>query len=127
MPGTILRAARSEQTSILYNLVFNIDENGLPKNIPYPDAYTHLMEEPGKDSMLTRELMITGQYLVYARKILTGIPEAQTTAINWYIPRKKIEYTVLLDSILDGKLLHLINSSIPSIIFCAISLKHIIQ
>jgi len=92
-----------EQTSVLYNLVFNIDENGLPKDIPYPDAYTHLMEEPGKDSMLIRELMITGEYLVYARKILTGIPEAQTTAMNWYIPRKKIEYTVLLDSILDGK------------------------
>jgi murein L,D-transpeptidase YcbB/YkuD len=93
-----------EQSSILYNRVFNIDENGLPKNISYANAYTQLMEDITPDSMLARELMITGQYLVYAGKVLTGIPESDTRSINWYIPRKKIEYTSLLDSILGGNL-----------------------
>ncbi len=92
-----------EQSSILYNMVFNIDANGLPIDIPYPDVYTKLMEEASADSILTRELMITGQYLVYARKVLSGIAEADTKSIDWYIPRKKIEYTSLLDSLLNGK------------------------
>ena len=91
-----------EQSSILYNLVLNIDENGLPTDVPYPDVYTKLMEDESSDSMTTRELMITGQYLVYARKVLSGIPESGTRAQNWYIPRKKIEYTSLLDSLLSG-------------------------
>ena len=92
-----------EQSSILYNRVFSIDENGLPKNIPYPDAYTKLMEEVIPDSMLIRELMITGQYLAFADKVLVGIPESDTRSLNWYIPRKKIEYSSLLDSLLSGK------------------------
>lgn len=91
-----------EQSTILYNFVFHIDQNGLPTDIPYPDAYTKLMEDQRRDSMLHRELMITGQYLVYARKVLTGIPEEDSKAVNWYIPRKKIEYTALLDSLLSG-------------------------
>jgi len=92
-----------EQSSILYNLVFHIDENGLPVDIPYPDAYTKLMEDASADSMLSRELMITGEYLIYADKVLAGIPEADTKSINWYIPRKKVEFSSLLDSILSGK------------------------
>ena len=96
-----------EQSSILYNLVFHIDENGLPVDIPYPDAYTKLMEDGSADSMLSRELMITGQYLVYADKVLAGIPETDTKSINWYIPRKKVEYGSLLDSILSGKTLEI--------------------
>ncbi len=93
-----------EQSSILYNRVFNIDENGLPKNIPYANVYTQLMEDITPDSMLARELMITGQYLVFAGKVLAGIPESDTRSLNWYIPRKKIEYASLLDSILSGNL-----------------------
>ena len=91
-----------EQSNILYNRVYNIDEQGLPKNIPYPNAYTNLMEYPGTDSMTNRELMITAQYLVYARKVVTGISETDSKAINWYVPRKKVEYTALLDSLLKG-------------------------
>lgn len=71
-----------EQSSIIYNLVFNIDENGLPSDIPYPDEYTKLMEDESPDFMTDRELMITGQYLVYARKVLTGIPESGARALN---------------------------------------------
>jgi murein L,D-transpeptidase YcbB/YkuD len=91
-----------EQSSILYNLVYNIDANGLPIDIPYADEYTKLMEDPSADSILTRELMITGQYLVYARKVLTGISESDSRSTDWFIPRKKVEYASLLDSLLSG-------------------------
>jgi L,D-transpeptidase YcbB len=92
-----------EQSSILYNRAKNISDNGLPSDIPYADEYTKLMEEAPADSMTERELMLTGQYFFYARKVLTGLPETDTRAINWYIPRKQIEYTDLLDSLLSGK------------------------
>ncbi len=49
------------------------------------------------------EIMLTAQYFVYAKNVWAGLSEKETQGNNWFIPRKKMSYTVLLDSLLNGK------------------------
>jgi L,D-transpeptidase YcbB len=92
-----------EQSHILYNRVVQLKDNGVLDPAPYVDEYTQMMEDQSQGLSPQRELMLTGQYLFYAGKVLTGIPESDTRSIEWYIPRKKMDYASLLDSMLSGK------------------------
>ncbi|HSF45714.1 MAG TPA: L,D-transpeptidase family protein [Chitinophagaceae bacterium] len=92
-----------EQSHILYNRVMQLRDNGVQDPAPYVEEYNQMMEEQSQGLSPKRELMLTGQYLYYAGKVLTGIPESDTRSIEWYIPRKKMDYAVLLDSLLSGK------------------------
>jgi hypothetical protein len=52
---------------------------------------------------LFTELMLTSQYLLYAKNVWQGLDEAQTISLQWLLPRKNISYTEMLDSLLGGK------------------------
>lgn len=93
-----------EQSSILYNQINALKDNGIQTQIPYGDVYMKMMEDASVTPDPERDLMLTGQYLFYARKVLTGLPEQETQSLKWYLPRKKIDYASLLDSMLSGKL-----------------------
>lgn len=96
-----------EQAANLYNRIQNIKEEGLPDKIPYKQEFTVLMENNGMDSTGQpsnfTELMITAQYFFYADKVWTGIDEKQSRANEWLLPRKKLPYDTLLDSLISGK------------------------
>lgn len=91
-----------EQSSILYNRIMQIRDNGVNPDIPYEEAYKNMMEDASLGLSADRELMLTGQYLVYANKVLTGLSESKLKEIEWYIPKKKTDYASLLDSLLSG-------------------------
>lgn len=92
-----------EQSSILYNQIQAFRDNGIQADIPYLEEYTGIMEagDPGLDPQ--RDLMLTAQYLFYAEKLLTGLPESDSRRMEWYVPRKKVNYAGLLDTLLSGK------------------------
>lgn len=92
-----------EQSSILYNRILQIRDNGINPDVPYEEVYKNMMEDEVLGLSADRELMLTGQYLVYARKVLTGISDARVKDIEWYIPKKKMDYAALLDSALSGR------------------------
>ncbi|CAN5841311.1 L,D-transpeptidase family protein [soil metagenome] len=91
----------------LYNRIQNINEEGLPVNIPYKDTFTALMTNNGLDSnnkvSTFTELMLTAQYFVYAHNAWSGMGEKQMRELNWFLPRKKVSYDDLLDSLITGK------------------------
>jgi L,D-transpeptidase YcbB len=96
-----------EQTSVLFNRVTHIEEEGLPKQLPYLNIYKQMMV--GEDSLNAdikadpeTELMITAQYLAFARKAWTGLPETESIKMQWYLPRKKVDYNQLLDSLVGS-------------------------
>ncbi len=78
-------------------------DNGLPLEAPYLERYQQMMENPKNHRLAERELMLTGQYLHFARKLLTGIPASDARATEWFIPRKKTDYTLLLEKIIGGQ------------------------
>ncbi|HRI22058.1 MAG TPA: L,D-transpeptidase family protein [Panacibacter sp.] len=97
-----------EQAANLYNRMQNIHDEGLPDKLPYKQEFTSLMNDDGTDSATGKpsvyaELMISAQYFVYASNVWQGISEKQTLAAEWYLPRKKLSYSNLLDSLLSGK------------------------
>ncbi len=96
-----------EQAANLYNRVENISEEGLPDKIPYKQEFAELMDNNGIDSTdhpsVPAELMLSAQYFLYASNVWGGISEKQTNAMNWYLPRKKVSFDLLLDSLIKGK------------------------
>jgi len=93
-----------EPATNLYNLIQNISEQGIPDVVPYKPEFTNLMEtEEGSDAISsTIELMLTSQYLAYAKNVWQGLTEKQLLSIDWFLPRKKITSQQLLDSLVSG-------------------------
>ena len=101
-PGLIMQGL-IEQSADLYNRILHIEEEGLPRQQPYLNKYMNMMG--GEDSLSLsqyadpeKELMMTAQYFAYARKAWTGLPESESIKMQWYVPRKKIDYNKFLDS-----------------------------
>jgi murein L,D-transpeptidase YcbB/YkuD len=96
-----------ESSQDLYNRISNMTDEGIPFNVPYYDRYKDMIES--RDSLATdgpdteTELMITAQYFNYAHKVWAGLPESTTKNIQWYVPRKKLSYDQLLDSMLKAQ------------------------
>lgn len=98
-----------EQAANLLNRVENIADEGLPQKVLYKGVFDTLVaDEQNKTNDRTTapsvdvntELMLTAQYFYYARHVWQGIPEKETRAQDWFLPRKKIEQDALLDSLL---------------------------
>jgi murein L,D-transpeptidase YcbB/YkuD len=98
-----------EQAGNLLNRVENIADEGLSQKVLYKEAFDTLVtEEQNKTNDKTTapsvdvntELMLTAQYFYYARHVWQGIPEQESKAMDWFLPRKKIEQEALLDSLL---------------------------
>lgn len=96
-----------EQAANLFNRIKNIADEGIDSNkMIYQKELNDLMDQSGQatdSSNLKTELMLTAQYLTYAKTVWTGIDEKESIAMEWLLPRKKIEYTQMLDSLLSGK------------------------
>jgi murein L,D-transpeptidase YcbB/YkuD len=97
-----------EQAGNLFNKIKNIGDEGIDlTRLPYQKVMNSLMENHAintTDSMaLATELMLTSQYLLYARNVWNGLAEQSSIDQEWLLPRKKLLYTQLLDSLLTGK------------------------
>jgi len=92
-----------EQADNLYNHIQNINIEGVKDKLPYQDEFTAMMSGDSDSLDVNTEIMLTAQYFVYAKNVWAGMGENKTKNINWYLPRKKISYSLLLDSLIDGK------------------------
>ena len=57
---------------------------------------------PNDPEMIQTELLLTGQFFQYAAKVYKG-SDIDATQLGWFIPRKKIDLTALLDSTIKTK------------------------
>ncbi len=55
-----------------------------------------------KDRVPEAELSLTGQFFAYAAKVYKGT-DSDITQLGWFIPRKKVNLTALLDSVIISK------------------------
>ncbi len=93
-----------ENANNLYNRIQNISDEGIPDKLPYKEAFTLIMENEvdGSKPSPFAGLMLTGQYLIYAKNVWEGLSEKQSLATEWLLPRKKITSQQLLDSLING-------------------------
>lgn len=89
-----------EPATNLYNRIQHISAEGIADKLPYKLEFKTVMESDGtlKPSSTT-ELMLTAQYLVYAKNVWGGLSEKQSLSTDWYLPRRKTSTAELLDSL----------------------------
>ncbi len=96
-----------EQAGNLYNRLMNISEEGLPDKLPYRDSFAIVMDSllslENKKPDTETELMLTAQYFAYAKIAWQGLSEKDSKALDWFLPRRKVNLLQLMDSLLSDK------------------------
>jgi len=99
-----------EISSALISELNDMEQQGVTASIPYKDSLEQLLHSATDTKHITApditiELMLTGEYFFYAKKIWEGALNHKADSINWYLPRKKLSYPALLESNLkEGKI-----------------------
>ena len=100
----------TEPANMLIERLYLESIDGIAVNAPYKDSlqqmfhfgdFTERPEHQKPD--VNSELMLTGQYLLLAKKIWAGAYNKNLETIGWNIPRKKLSYQDLLEKSLDVK------------------------
>ena len=80
-----------------------ISTEGVSSRFPYQDKINSVFENGRKNqlSQIETELMLTNLYLFYTGKVYKGLGDSTTTALGWLLPRKKVSYARLLDSVMS--------------------------
>ena len=68
----------------------------------YNTLQNDTLHKTPQDSIIKTELLFTGQFFLYAEKVYNG-GDINTADLGWFIPRKKIDLTNLLDETLKLK------------------------
>jgi len=91
-----------EQASHLYIRLNNMEDEGIREKPPYLNNLDTLINDPyvTEKANPVLEVLLTAEYLLYADKVWNGIPENQTSRLQWFIPRKKLNLPYLTDSLI---------------------------
>ncbi len=91
-----------EEAAHLYTHLNNLHDEGILEQAPYIKNLDSLINDPAvttkPDSVL--EILLTAEYLFYADRVWNGISENQTSKLEWYIPRKKLDLPYITDSLI---------------------------
>lgn len=91
-----------EFANLLYSKVSQLENEGLNFNLAYRDKIDAIFNK-GTYAELTpvnTEIMLSTMYIFYAKKVFHGIDSNKFEEIDWFLPRKNVSYTSLLDSVL---------------------------
>ncbi len=99
----------AEQTHNFYNLlnatVSELQDSSL-YNLKMLEKYHYFLNnsitKSKQQDVLNAELLVTGQFFSYAAKVYKGI-DVDAAELGWFIPRKKVNLSALLDSVLNNK------------------------
>lgn len=94
-----------EQANNLHNRFLQIKDDGVIEKLPYQTEFNALMDD--NDTLLRpepvnaeAELLLTSQYFSYAKNIWGGLISGDGKKLDWMVPRKKLNLTQLMDSLL---------------------------
>ena len=93
----------------LYSKIRELDKEGIASVFPRQEKVAGVFEDEIPNSLTNTEtdLILSCLYLFYAEKVVKGVDEKTTTALEWLLPRKEVSYETLLDStLLNPKLLN---------------------
>ncbi len=116
----------NELGNLLYNKINNLSDEGVQATVPYKDKLGNLLKKAkGVKRDVNTELLLSSLYFFYAEKVYNGIDVEKTNELGWYLPRKKQEYGVYLDSLLTNP--SLINKNEKEVVEQYYKLKEVLQ
>jgi len=89
-----------EFANTLFNQYKNLDQEGLKANYPYNEQLSSVFDN-NANTKLSKEdtdLLLSNLYYYYGEKV-GGFDEKTVVSLEWLLPRKKLNYQVLSDSI----------------------------
>lgn len=92
-----------EQAGNLFTRFQNIQSEGITSPLPYITNLDSLMgNSQASDAALKTEteMLLSGLYFYFSNKVWSGLSQNKTTGLEWYLPRKKLSYQSMLDSLL---------------------------
>ncbi|RED23698.1 murein L,D-transpeptidase YcbB/YkuD [Flavobacterium cutihirudinis] len=91
----------TEFAYLLYNKLNASYEQGVEIKIPYKKKIDLIFNEEGTEklSQTDTEFFLSSMYILYAKNVFEGMSAEGQKKIEWYLPKKKISYETLLDSI----------------------------
>lgn len=98
-----------EYGNLLYSKVIYIEDDGISSTFPYQKDIDGIFKDNIENAQENpnAELLLTSLYLFYVDEVYKGIDHKSITNTGWLLPRKKLDYNILLDSIIsDRKLQH---------------------
>ena len=86
---------------LMYHKLNSTYEEGVQIKIPYKNKIDEVFDEDSTDkvSESDTELLLSSMYILYAKHVYQGMDAAAQNKLEWYLPKKKISYETLLDSI----------------------------
>ncbi|HEY4618611.1 MAG TPA: L,D-transpeptidase family protein [Flavobacterium sp.] len=91
-----------EFANLLYSKASQLENEGLNFNLAYRDKIDAIFNKGTNADLspVNTEIMLSTMYIFYAKKVFHGIDSNKFEQIDWFLPRKNVSYTSLLDSIL---------------------------
>jgi murein L,D-transpeptidase YcbB/YkuD len=89
---------------LMYHKLNSTYEEGVQIRIPYKDKIDKVFDEDSTDKISDSdtELLLSSMYILYAKNVYQGMDAAAQNKIEWYLPKKKLSYQTLLDSIVSN-------------------------
>lgn len=91
-----------ETTNKLLAHINELETEGVRATVPYHDEFYNMLQlDSANDNRgihTELELMLTGQYFNYVKKVYAGAVSDKLETIKWYIPAKKFSYVELLEN-----------------------------
>ena len=93
---------------VVYKDYMSYSQDTSLRNIPFEQLYDSLSNgnysyNINDSIVLNMELLLTGQFFRYTRRAYQGSNQLDAHELDWFIPRKKIDPSALLDSLLARK------------------------
>ncbi len=89
----------SEQAHVLYSRLLELDQEGLPDEIPYHAELESVMSRSTPEP--NAEILLSALYFYYTCLIYGGLDHDRAMATGWFIPRERSAYPQHVDSVLQ--------------------------
>lgn len=94
----------NEFAYLLYHKLNMIGDEGVEISLPYKTKIDEIFDESPEEkiSETDTELFLSSMYVIYAKSVYEGLDGKTVNNLEWFLPKKKVAYTALLDSLISN-------------------------
>lgn len=92
-----------EFAKVIHNRTINMEDEGLPMNMPYKDKVATIFNNEGdSEPNENNELLISAMYFYFTKNVYHGVDAKESKETGWYLPREKESFVAYLDTLMKN-------------------------